>query len=66
MVEFRTGYCPVHDREVTVEITYSDMKVSGTKTAQKHRSGEKCAVWDLTNPKCSNCPLLYGNNGETL
>ena len=64
MQESRTGYCPVHERDITVEVEVSLMRVIGTKTLQKKISGEKCSVWEPARHECSNCPVVHGTSAE--
>lgn len=61
----KTGYCPVHNREVTITVEYSEMRVIGTRNIQRKVSGDKCDVWDPARPECSNCPIAYGSNERT-
>lgn len=60
----KTGYCPVHNRAVTVEVTCSDMRVIGTKQVQKHYSVRDCPIKDHNRPECSDCPIAHGSAEE--
>lgn len=65
MVELRTGYCPVHDREVTIKVKYSEMRVIGTTNVQKKYWLNSCPVWDPKHSECSDCPVARGSASET-
>ncbi len=60
MWETRTGYCPVHQKEVTVEVQVSYGSVIGDKHPQSKVSGDRCDVWNPSRKECSNCPIAYG------
>lgn len=59
MRETRTGYCPVHDREITVEFEISPMKTIGTKLIQHKVSKPICQLWVPSAKECANCPITY-------
>ena len=65
MWETKTGYCPVHDQDVTIEVKYVAMRVIGTKNSQRKITADKCDVWDPSRSECSKCPIAYGPSAGT-
>lgn len=59
MLKPKTGYCPVHKQNITVEIEYVEMRVTGTNITQKKQGNWKCLHADHTNIECSRCPIVY-------
>lgn len=57
--ETKTGYCPVHNSEVTIEVQYTPMRAIGAPV-QKKAVGHKCAESLNSRTECSNCPIAYG------
>lgn len=59
MWEAKTGYCPVHNCEVTIEVQYSSMRAIGAPI-QKKAVRHECENFDPTRKVCSYCPIAYG------
>ena len=60
MWEAKTGYCPVHDRNITIEVKYANGHVVGEKGAQRKIVSDRCEVWDHSKKECANCPIAHG------
>lgn len=60
MWEEKTGYCPVHNSELTIEVEYATVRAIGL-TPQRKAVRHKCAESNDLRKECSNCPLAYGS-----
>ena len=65
MWEPKTGYCPVHHKEVTIDVKYASGSVIGVKGTQRKIVSDKCDIWDAARTECSNCPIAYGPSQDT-
>ena len=58
MREYVTGYCPVHDENVEVQVDYVVGKAIGSPAIKKVDK-IKCDVFDSSKPECSHCPIVF-------
>lgn len=58
MRKYITGYCPVHNENIEIQVDYVTVRSIGTTDTEKVNN-VKCKVFDYTRSECSHCPIAF-------
>lgn len=58
------GYCPVHNKNMSIQVKYIEVKVLRAPSQYK-ADGYKCSESDNSSPQCTKCPIFYAPTTQT-
>lgn len=61
-----TGFCPLHNKDITIQVSYEDVKVLNNRKPQYKAGFFKCVEADDRSSHCSRCPIFYAPTTQRL